>query len=152
MTRIVWDRPDEVAAWVAPRIGEEKFELATAIGLERYGQLIAGVVYTGLTDRSVQMHIAAIPGKRWCTREFILAFFGYPFVQLRLSRVTALVRASNVDSLKFCDHIGMTREGVLREATAEGDLVIFGMLRRECRYLDEQSIRQRRQIQSAAAA
>jgi RimJ/RimL family protein N-acetyltransferase len=141
---IIWDRPDEVAAFVAPRIGEVEFSLFTAIGLERRGELIAGVVYTGLTDFNIQMHIAAIPGRRWCTREFIRAFFAYPFVQLRLPRVSALVKASNTDSLRFCEHIGMRREGLLREACETGDLVILGMLRRECRYLDEQPIRQER--------
>jgi RimJ/RimL family protein N-acetyltransferase len=69
-------------------------------------------------------------------REFVLTVFAYPFVQLGLTRLTAVVSEHNAASLNFVQAFGFKEEGRLREAAAGGeDLRIFGLLQRECRFL-----------------
>ena len=81
------------------------------------------------------MHIASDGSRNWLSRDFLAAMFAYPFVQLRLHRVTGLIAASNADSLRFARHIGFRDEGVMREGAPDGDMMVLGMLRRECRWI-----------------
>lgn len=70
------------------------------------------------------------------TRQALAAAFYYPFVQNGLRRLTGLVEASNTDALRLNRHMGWRPEGVLREAARNGDdLIVLGMLRRECRFI-----------------
>jgi hypothetical protein len=53
-----------------------------------------------------------------------------------MRRVGASIAADNTKSIRFCKHLGFVREGRIREGAKAGlDLLIFGMLRSECRFL-----------------
>ena len=137
MSIVVYDRQQRILAWVGERIDEPNFGLGShAIGLEQNGELIAGVVYNMFTGSSICMHVAAIPGKRWMTREFLWRAFAYPFIQLGCNRVTGLVRVDNFAAQRFDEHLGFKREGLMRRACTDGtDMILYGMLREECRWL-----------------
>lgn len=136
MKNLVYGQDERVRDWVAERIGENLDDANVAIGIEEDGELIAGVAYNMYTGAAICMNVAATPGKRWTTKEFMYAFFAYPFIQLNCRRVTGLVRASNIRSQKFDEHVGFTREGVLREAFEDGeDAVLYGMLKSECKWI-----------------
>lgn len=110
----------------------------SALGLVRSGQLIAGLIYTGYRKPDITVHIGAIPGRRWLTREFLYAMCDYPFNFLDCGRVTIPVKADNAECLRFVKHFGFTEEGRLRKAFPDGqDLVILGLLKNECRWLSE---------------
>lgn len=136
--RLVLDDKARCGAWALERIAHvpswgEWFE---AIGLERDGDLLAVVVYNLWSGADIAMHVAAMPGRRWMTRAFLRAVFRYPFVQLGCRRVTGYVPASNADALRFDRHLGFVEEGRMREALPTGeDVLVLGMLRRECRWL-----------------
>ena len=95
-------------------------------------------LYTNFSpNSSIDLTVAAVGGRRWMTRDFLRATFFYPFEQLKVRRIGALVAANNADSLRITKHAGFTLEGIAREAWAPGiDIVCFGMLRHECRFLD----------------
>ena len=134
--RIVFNSP-EVVKFVSDRIfGVVDFPPdAPSIGLEKNGRIIAGVVYTMYTGNGICMHVAA-DGKGWMTKNYLYTCFAYPFIQLACTRVTGLVRADNLKAQKFDEHLGFVREGVIREGDDDGcDLILYGMLRRECRWL-----------------
>ena len=136
MKTLVYGQDARVRDWVAERIGEPFGENDVAIGVEENGVLIAGVVYNMYSTASISMHVAAEPGKRWTTKEFMYAFFAYPFIQLRCNRVTGLVRRSNEAARKFDEHVGFTQEGVLRQAFEDGeDAILYGMLMSECKWI-----------------
>ena len=136
MKTLVYGQDVRVRDWVSERIGEDLSDAAVAIGVEEDGELIAGVAYNMYTGAAICMNVAATPGKRWTTKEFMYAFFAYPFVQLNCRRVTGLVRASNEVARKFDEHVGFTQEGVLREAFEDGeDAVLYGMLKSECKWI-----------------
>lgn len=107
------------------------------LGLERDGQLIAGVLYEGYNGHNVWMHVAAEPGRRWLNREYLRYCFYYPFVEMGCSRVTGYVEASNTDARRFDEHLGFKQEAVLQGAASDGgDVILYVMRRENCRYLE----------------
>lgn len=109
----------------------------TAIGLERHGEIIAGVVYENYTGPNIFAHIAGIPGRRWMTRNFLYAIFHYPFVRLGVERITAPVEACNFDALRLNRNFGFENEAVLRGAMPSGDLILMVMWKQNCRFLGD---------------
>lgn len=139
MKRIVWDDPDRIMRFVAERTGEERYRDFSAIGLERDGELVAGVVYQLYTGPggSILMHVASDGSREWLSRAYLAACFRYPFVQMQCRRITGLVRADNTAAQRFDEHLGFRREGLLRQGCTDGaDMILYGMLASECRYLE----------------
>ena len=136
MKNLVYGQDARVRSWVAERIGETLDDADVAIGIEENGELIAGVVYNMYTKASICMHVAAIPGKRWMTKEYLWRVFAYPFIQLNCNRVTGFVREDNLVAQKFDEHIGFKREGLIRKGATDGtNFILYGMLKEECRWL-----------------
>lgn len=108
-----------------------------AIGLRSNGQLVAGVVYEGFNGRNVWMHVAAAPGANWLVRSYLRACFHYPFVTCGVDRVSGYVNASNTAARRFDEHLGFKEEARLCGAAPDGgDVVLYVMWKRECRYVD----------------
>lgn len=111
-------------------------EAMVGIGLERDGQLIAGVIIESYTGKAVWMHVAAIPGRRWVTRRLIAAVFGYIFGQLACTHVFGWVPAENEDARRFDEHLGFKHVNTLEGAGMDGgDVLIYRMNRADCRFL-----------------
>jgi len=107
-----------------------------ALGIERDGELVAGVLYEGFSDYNVWMHVAAVPGSGWLNRSTLRAFFGYPFNQMGVRRVSAYVNASNTVARRFDEHLGFKPEAILTGAAPDGgDVIIYSMWRKDCRYV-----------------
>lgn len=138
MKSIVCDQPDLVGSWVARQMAEPhvEFSIHSAIGLMEDGQFLAGVVYDGFNGANIQMHVAARPGCRWLNRRFLHFAFYYPFGQLGCARVTGVVPSTNVEAQVFDEHLGFVLEARLPEAHPTGDLLIYRMFRRDCRWLN----------------
>lgn len=134
---ILFNERERCGAWAKARIPHVSSwgEWYQALGLERAGELVAAVIFNLYSSEDIAMHVAAVPGRRWMTREFLRAAFRYPFVQLRVRRVTGYVPAKNTVAIAFDEHLGFEREGLLRHALPDDDVVILGMLRERCRYL-----------------
>ena len=128
-----------VAQWVTQRIPIFEYGSTpyTALGLmNAAGMILAGVVYQNYTKIDIHMHAAALPGKRWLSKHFLGECFRYPFEQLGCRRITGLVPARNEAAQAFDEHLGFRLEGRVRQILPNGeDLIIYGMLREECRFL-----------------
>lgn len=132
---IVFDA-DRIGPWVCSIAGGQYFKGAsTAIGLERDGELIAGVLYDDYNGRSIRMHVAAV-GKYWLNREYLRVCFDYPFNQLKVNKVIGLVDSENADALKFDRHLGFTDECVVKDAGKVGDVIVLSMTKEECRWIN----------------
>jgi RimJ/RimL family protein N-acetyltransferase len=133
--RIVTGEDRRVAAFVASQteMGGH-FGSCTAIGLERDGEIVAGVVYENFSGRNVECHIAAV-GKHWMTREFLWFIFFYPFEQVNAGRITVVVDDSNEQSMRFVENLGFEVEAKLEDAGRSGDLLIYRMFKKNCRFL-----------------
>lgn len=98
-------------------------------------EILAGVWFEGFNGKNVNMHVAAVPGKRWMTRTYLWLVFHYAFEQLGAARITGLVDESNLAARRFDEHIGFTLEARLRNASHGGDLLVYVMHREDCRWL-----------------
>jgi RimJ/RimL family protein N-acetyltransferase len=110
---------------------------AKTIAAVRDGEILAVVCYDTFTAFDCHMHIASNGSRRWISRALLREAFAYPFIQCGLRRVTGLVAASNQDAMRFDLHLGFRIEGLCREGAPDGDLFILGMLRRECRFIQQ---------------
>lgn len=146
---IVVGQDKRVGDWVCARTGGSGFVEGVAIGWERDGQLIAGVLVDHYNGASACLHVAG-DGKKWLTREFLHFVFGYVFEQLKLHVVIGLVPSWNTQALRFDLHLGFVEQCRIPAATPGGDLVILTMAREQCRWL--RSVPNGWKKQSAASA
>lgn len=95
-------------------------------------------VYSDWHGPSISLHMAARQGALWAHEVVLHHMFAYPFQQLGCRRVTSPILARNKKSVALAHALGYKQEGCLREADpAGGDLLIFGMLRSECRWVNQ---------------
>ena len=135
MTEIIFN-PARVYDFVRRYVPVNVVAGMQGIGLERDGELVAGVLYEGFNGRNVWMHVGAEPGKRWMTKAFLHATFTYPFVQLGCQRVGGYVDASNEQARRFDEHLGFKQEAVLRGAASDGgDVILYVMRKEHCRFI-----------------
>lgn len=135
---ITVDNQEEMIAWAAERVGNGFRSDAKAIGQLRQGELNAVVVYDTFSESDCYIHIASDGSKRWATRTFFFHAFHYPFVQCDLPRVTGLVPAKNEAALRFDLKLGFQVEGRSPEAAPGDDVIILGMLRRNCVFIPKE--------------
>lgn len=135
-SRLVYDF-DPLIAFACARIeGFARCDGMRGIGLERNGSLVAVVIYEGINRYNLWMHVAADDGKRWMTRGFLRAAFAYPFLGCGVRRVSGYVDAGNATARRFNEHLGFKVEAVLTGAAKDGsDVLIYRMLRKECRHV-----------------
>jgi RimJ/RimL family protein N-acetyltransferase len=133
---LVYGHDAVIAEWVRARAphADNGFEKYTAIGVEHAGEIVAGCVYNEYRGHSMHVSIASAT-PRWATRKTLRAFFGYPFLQLQVKRLTAYTGKSMSSVRRFLERLGFVQEGVLRSGFADDDCVVYGMLREECRWI-----------------
>jgi hypothetical protein len=131
--RVFTDDPGRVAQYVTSKNGGV-FEGSDfpSVGLERNGQIVAGVLYDGYLERSICIHVAADK----LTREFVRFCFYYPFIQLGVGKLIGLVDSSNLPAMRFNWHLGFTVEAVIRDGAKFGDLCLFTMTPDQCKWLN----------------
>lgn len=130
--KIIDNDPERIGKWVAEKTnGTFSPQTGTAIGLERDGEIIAGVTYEHYMGGSVSCHIAA----EHLTREFLWFVFYYPFEQLKVNKILAIVDDANVKAIKFDEHLGFQLEHIIEGAGSSGSLRIYSMNKMQCKFL-----------------
>lgn len=134
---IVTQPKEEIAQFVSNLCSRNHLPFGnySTIGSIRNGRLVAGVVYNHYSGTNVCAHLAG-EGKNWLTRDFLYAIFDYPFNELGVNRITGLVPKKNKRARKLDQHLGFKYEGNMRRALPDDDMLVYGMLRDECRWLD----------------
>lgn len=137
---LVFGHDREVANFICHLLGipQDSFYPCRAIGLERNGKVIGGVVYNNYSPLgigNIEMSIATLD-KRWCSRHTLRALFRYPFTQLSVGRVTAHCSANDEGVIMFLKKLGFVEEGLHRKAHFTGcDVLSFSMLKEECEWI-----------------
>lgn len=136
MKRLVTNDRARVGKWVAEKVGREvPWTTDAALGLEKDGELVAGIVLDGFCPKArASMHCAGV-GKYWLTREFLHACFDYAFRQLDLKVLINPVAEKNVASLRFTKHIGFKEIARIPDGCGDDNLVLFQLHRNDCRWL-----------------
>lgn len=138
MADVIYGCENELLPWAQERIGCGPFRPdAKTIGLKRNGEIVATVVFDGFSRCDCNMHIASDGTRRWMNKALLLSAFAYPFTQLGLRRVTGLVPAKNEAALAFDQNLGFEIEGRCRHALPDDDIIVLGLLRERCRFIDQ---------------
>lgn len=126
---------ERVARFVKARVPVDVCERMRALGWERDGELVGGVLVYGWTGPAAWIHAAG--DGQWLTRGFARAVFGYVFKDLGCERLLACAERSNARSLRFMARFNFTHvatlDGVARDG---GPMVINQLLRTDCQYVD----------------
>ena len=129
----------EVGRWVAAKNNQMYFEAnSQAVGWEKDGEIVAGVIYDGWNKQSIVCHIAATES---LTATFLAKVFDYSFRQLQVHKMIATVSSKNFKSIQLVTHMGFKEEAKIKDAHPSGDIVIFTMTKEDCKFLGEKYVK-----------
>lgn len=137
-SRLVTDDKARIGSWVAQQVEQSaQWGSHSAFGVERDGEIVAGVVVNNFNGHNATCHIAVSrPGKDMIT--LLRAVADYAFRQCKLKRLTGLVDASKPHVLAFDKHIGWEEEFLMKQAGSDGgDLHVLVMWPHTCRWLEK---------------
>lgn len=138
--RLILNDPERICQWTAQRIGCTPWEhdYSAAIGLEKDGDVVIGVVIDNYMVQGAASLHCAISDKRALDRTFLKTLFTWLFVELDLKVLINRVAGSNAASIRLTEHIGYREFARFPLAWyGEDDLVLFEMRREQCRWLGE---------------
>lgn len=142
MIRLLFGQAPGIIDWLKQRLPDYRRRGVT-IAIAENDRLIAVCAYSGYNGVDVDITIAA-DSPAWCRRDILAALFGYPFRQLHCRRVTVQIEKPNRRARRLAEGLGFTYEGKLRRGAANGnDVMIYGMLRKECRWMEDEDELQR---------
>lgn len=115
-------------------------EGGAAIGWLRDDQVVAGVLYEDFTGvgGSITATIAVESGAI-LTRDMMWAIFDYPFRQLCVSKLFALIHSNNHKSIRLVDHFGFRAVSGIAGYYPDGNLIVYEMNAVDCRWLEKEN-------------
>ena len=120
--------------WTAQKVDGGYFqERSRSIGLKKNGEFVAGVIYENWHGKSITCHIA-VTGRM--TSAYLGAIFHYPFNVCKVGKIIVPISSANIASIKFVEKMGFLEEARIKDAMADGDMVIFTMPKNRCKYLE----------------
>lgn len=122
----------QVYAWMLTKM-EATYapEVSVNFGLEKDGEIVAGVVFDHYNGSSIAAHIA-IKNKFCLTKEFLQVCFSYAFDEAKVKKIIGFVCSTNAAAIKLDQHLGFVCEGILKDCTPDGDLLLYTMTRDQC--------------------
>jgi RimJ/RimL family protein N-acetyltransferase len=135
---ILFDHPEHVqrlAEASTARFDPSDVRCIARVGPDR--ELLGGMLVTDFTGASVALHVAGFT-PTWLSRDLLWTVFHYVFVQLGCVKAFTQVEEANQKSILFCERLGFLVECRVRDVFPTGDLIVFGMYRNQCRWLDWQ--------------
>ena len=96
---------------------------------------LAVILYGNYTLTDLHMHIAS-NNRAWCKRGMLRGLFEYPFEQVGVSRVTAMVAKRNKHARQFVERLGFRHEGTHPKGFPDGGTACsYGLLKENCKWL-----------------
>lgn len=120
---------DRVVEFVAKECGVSFIPPMTCMGIEKDGEIIAGVVFNVFESCDVHMSVA---GHGW-TKGFLADVGHYAFDVLNCERITAITEQPKV--VRLAERLGGQIEGLMRNHFGRGrDAYVVGFLRDEWKF------------------
>lgn len=125
-----------IGEWVSERVtstGEIGFNGDyNALGVVNNDSLIAGVVYHDYHPiyRTICIQLCC-DDPHWASRRTIERLGNYPFIELGVNRVTALVNSNNTRGIRLAKGVGFKEEARLEKAAGDQDIIVFRLFRDE---------------------
>lgn len=123
-----------VGQWVAEKINGFYIPGSVAIGLERNGTIVAGVMFESFNGKSMMAHMA-VTGM--LTAAYLAEIFHYAYETANVHKVILPVGSSNQKSIRLVEHMGFEREAKIEDASPDGDILIYTLAKPNCRFLGE---------------
>lgn len=95
---------------------------------------MGGVLFTDYNVVSMQIHVASFKAN-WINRQLLWLTFDYPFNVCRVEKLLGLVPSANQKALDLDRHLGFKEETRVKDVFPDGDMVVLGMYRADCRFL-----------------
>lgn len=127
---MVYGHDREVCQW-AKNHGMDAGD-CRAVGIARDGKLIGAILWFNYRHPDIEVGMLTV--EPWATRGMVRELASYPFRQLGCERVTAIVHENNTRVRKFLERQNFQREGVKRRAFPDGDGIMYGILKHECKW------------------
>lgn len=135
---LVTDRQEFLARWLWDRalIAGPPPREGVYIGNELSGLIRAVVGYTGYSKSHsvIFAHIAGQKGYNWLTKDFLWFLFAYPFIQLNVQTMAALISSDNKKSINFVRKLGF--EFVAVRYCCDLELRLYRLEKQDCKYLN----------------
>ena len=126
---------ETVGHWVAKQTGGIYCGVhAQAIGFERDGKLVAGIIFEDWNGKSIVCHLA-IRGQ--VHPKFFREIAIYAFGTCKVHKVIAPIGSEKTRMIGIVKKIGFTEEGRIQNAQPFGDIVIFTLTGPNCRFLGD---------------
>ena len=120
-----------VIEYVSSKIGRDIIPPCTAIGREKDGLIVAGVVFNIYTGPDIEVTVAAEQGE--VTRGLVAACGRYVFDQLGCLRASITTEQSHV--IDLATRLGAQTEGRKRNAFGLGrDAILLGILKEDWKF------------------
>lgn len=120
---------ERVARFVSEKTGVAFVPPYTVMGIERDGEVIAGVLFNIFEGADVHMSVA---GSGW-TKGFLAEVGHYAFDILKCERITALTEQPEV--VRLAERLGGQVEGLMRNHFGRGrNAFVVGFLRDEWKF------------------
>lgn len=133
----VYSREAETYAWFQKITGSPRYGYRCA-GMKRNGEYLCAILLDRFSSVECSIHIASAPGVMWATPEACKRAFEFAFKTMDRQRLTSEPSVKNTRAVRLNRHLGFVEEGLKRRAGDDGsDLIVFGMLRQECRWIDQ---------------
>lgn len=125
-----------IGYWVAAAASSGRYDpiISQAIGLIKNGEPIAGVIFTDFNGRSMVVH-QAINGN--ITKEFLHKVSDYAFNQCKVEKLIGPIDSSNQKAIKLVTNMGFKEESRIKDAHPKGDIILFTLVKSDCRFLGE---------------
>jgi len=129
------EQNEYIVDWIQDKLGYEITD-CTTIAQARHGHIEAVAAFHNYRPESGTVELSfASASPHWQSRRYLRDLFDYPFMQLGCIRITTFAPKANSRAVSLNRRIGFKPEGIMRLAHFGDDLVVFGMLRDECRWL-----------------
>jgi RimJ/RimL family protein N-acetyltransferase len=133
---------ERLIRWAEPRIGiPEGYAPQETICMSVIDtateEIVAVIAFNAFYSNQASLHLASNGRKSWLSRGVLRAVFGYAFAFRGWHRLNFLVSHKNIPVQVLALKMGLRVEGVARCGAEDGtDAILFGMLARECRWID----------------
>lgn len=113
------------------RIGWNLSDKAKFLAEEIDGQIVCIVGFDNYNGTNIDAHVVATR----ITRKMIRAVFDFAFNVCGCRRVTSLNSADNFTMRPYLERLGFKYEGTIRHGLPDSDLIVYGMIREECKWV-----------------
>lgn len=133
MRRIVVNDP-RTPALLAKTVGSNDCQCYGSFGIEVDGQVVGGATWDNYNRVNCFVHFSVNKGT-YFGRSFLTLMFSYLFHGLRVKRVSAAFSSANEKVKRLATLIGFKIEATLQAACPDGDMEIWMVTPKECRFL-----------------